>query len=101
MTFFIFISGQQPENLLAILYYIACLYFILIFYNCEVGIPLADNCYSSNMNVDDIIGLAMLAVVVVLFLGVSFVFWSCPAPKLCGKNLIQAPKADPSFKTLV
>ena len=101
MTFFILFQASSPKICFAILYYIACLYFIFIFYNCEVGIPLADNCYSSNMNVDDIIGLAMLAVVVVLFLGVSFVFWSCPAPKLCGKNLIQAPKADPSFKTLV
>ena len=94
-----FISGQQPENLLAILYHIACLYFNLYFILQWLVYLL--QIYSSNMNVDDIIGLVTLAVVVVLFLGVSFVFWSCPAPRLCGKNLVQAPKADPPFDTLV
>ena len=87
--------------MLSILYYIACLLLIIVFCNCEVGIPLADNRCLFNMNVDDIIGLATLAVVVVLLLGFSFVFWAYPAPRLCGKNVIQAPKANPSYKTLV
>ena len=53
------------------------------------------------MNDDDTIGLVILAMVLIGVLGVGFIFWSYPAPKLCGKNLVQAPIIDPPYDTLV